>query len=668
VASGDIWRTLRVSAGSLWQIAISPDCKFVAAVGASGEICVWDFASGVLRWKQRDPMHEALSLTFAADSKTLIVGGRERKNFFGELRRFNISSGKEQSAWHTKEYWEARRMTLSPDGSTLALSGDRNEIWLLDAKSDVIIKRLKGHSDRVESLAWSPDGSILLSGSSDSSARLWDVATGQLVRTWTAVSGNVTHVAFSPDGDEVFMLSGDGIRVWSMHDGRALRSFGDIAASCMVLSPDGKMFALASATEDHNVPPRLGLFNSTDGKVLRVWQGYRDEVNFVGFQQTVAGMRFLSGHGVITGEGDASEGTRIAMTDKSTGKIRPWEPQAFGVARVWNPKSGRLQSVIRDGTDKVNDVYLSHDTQRVLTCRYDEPVWWNTTTGKLLKTLVGHTHAIYALAVSVDGSTLATGGFDEKVRIWDLKTNKVRRVLPGKGTFGMPTALDWAHDGKVIFAGYSEGNEGGDNGVLCAWDVKSGKPLWKQAAHNDEIWQVVVSSNGKHLASASNDGELQKRDVQTGKLLWRIRAHTVTDQTDVAALAWSPDGSTLATGGHDALVKIWDACNGRLLHTLQGHGALINSVAFSPDGKVLISSSDDGTIRFWDARSGAWRGALRTLPGTTNSWIAWTSDGWYDGSMGVERFIRWNNGTQILPANTFNNRRVGALALLLGAQ
>src|SRR4029450_5030115 len=77
-------------------------------------------------------------------------------------------------------------------------------------------------------------------------------------------------------------------------------------------------------------------------------------------------------------------------------------------------------------------------------------------------------------------------------------------------------------------------------------------------------------------------------------------------------VAFSPDGNTLASGGVDGVLKLWDAHTGKVRHAFQGHKGLITAVAFSPDGRYLSSSSADGTIRLWDVEAGSCVQTLRT--------------------------------------------------------
>ncbi len=76
------------------------------------------------------------------------------------------------------------------------------------------------------------------------------------------------------------------------------------------------------------------------------------------------------------------------------------------------------------------------------------------------------------------------------------------------------------------------------------------------------------------------------------------------------SVAFSPDGQTLASGGEDQMVKLWEVNTGQYLKTLQGHGNCVRSIVFSPDGQTIASGSEDGTIKLWDVKTGE---CLKTL-------------------------------------------------------
>jgi WD40 repeat protein len=140
--------------------------------------------------------------------------------------------------------------------------------------------------------------------------------------------------------------------------------------------------------------------------------------------------------------------------------------------------------------------------------------------------------------------------------------------------------------------------------------------------HGHSVNSLAFSPNGSRLASGSADKTIKLWDVREGRLLSTLQEHGHY----VYSVAFSPDGSRLASGSGDKTIKLWDVREGRLLSTLQGHGNLVSSVAFSPDGSRLASGSNDNTIKLWDVREGR---LLSTLQGHGNFVIsvAFSPDG-----------------------------------------
>jgi WD40 repeat protein/transcriptional regulator with XRE-family HTH domain len=154
----------------------------------------------------------------------------------------------------------------------------------------------------------------------------------------------------------------------------------------------------------------------------------------------------------------------------------------------------------------------------------------------------------------------------------------------------------------------------------------------------DAIAAVATSKSGQYWAAASRRGEV-KIWVEAGQTLsmaWQAHSATIT------ALAFSPDGHQLATGGWDATVKLWDVESGTLLWT-GWHTGGIDCVAFAPDGRLLASGGNDTLVQLWDPRSGVKVRTLAAQGGTVCS-LAWGPDGRLltsgcsDGSIWVWQF------------------------------
>ncbi len=134
--------------------------------------------------------------------------------------------------------------------------------------------------------------------------------------------------------------------------------------------------------------------------------------------------------------------------------------------------------------------------------------------------------------------------------------------------------------------------------------------------HTNWVNAVAWSPDGTRLASASADGEVRLWDPSTGHPLSTLTGHQWVD-----TVTWSPDGTRLATAGDDGEVRLWDPSTGHPLSTLTDHTGRVSVVAWSPDGTRVATAGDDGEVRLWDPSTGH---PLSTLTGHTGRMRAMT--------------------------------------------
>ncbi|HKI36604.1 MAG TPA: sigma-70 family RNA polymerase sigma factor [Gemmataceae bacterium] len=218
---------------------------------------------------------------------------------------------------------------------------------------------------------------------------------------------------------------------------------------------------------------------------------------------------------------------------------------------------------------------------------------WDVAGGKQTAEFSGHTALVLAVAFAPDGKTLASGSYDGTARLWDVASGKEVKMLDvDAGLNHGVTGVAFSPDGKQL-AACTTGSR-----LVRVYDTASGKETHTLAG--GRFRRVVFSPDGKTLAAGDGNNAIRLWEMPSGKLLHPAEPH----HSGVHCIALSPDGKTLAAATTFKTVYLWDVTTGKPLRRLEGHEHGVYPVAFSPDGKRVASGSRDGTARVWDVATG----------------------------------------------------------------
>jgi WD40 repeat protein len=267
----------------------------------------------------------------------------------------------------------------------------------------------------------------------------------------------------------------------------------------------------------------------------------------------------------------------------------------------------------KDGhTGKVYAVEFSPDGRTLASGGRDGLVKiWDAASGKLLQTLLvvaktSDTYGVTNLAYSPDGQSLAAATQDGSIRVYDTASWQLRQIISagGKVVWG----LAYSPDGSLLASGSADRTvrlwNSATGAALATFGLENCASVQEcGSGHSDVVYSLAFSPDGKLLASGGEDAVIRVWDVNAQKLAFKLggaNAHTA----GIYALAFSPDGARLASASADRLIKIWDVAARDWVMNITGHADWVYGLAYSPDGKSLLSCSSDRTIRIWDTTYG----------------------------------------------------------------
>ncbi len=364
----------------------------------------------------------------------------------------------------------------------------------------------------------------------------------------------------------------------------------------------------------------------------------------------------LEGHrGVVTSVAVAHDSQRAASASID------------GSVRVWNLTSGEVLALIPGTKAPVHAVAFAPDGKTLASAGADKIVrLWDLSElksdyveiTKEKAALAGHGDAIHTLAFGKDADTLASAGADKLVIVWEKGKEKNRfkehaaairalafstdgktlvsagdqgaggdfqffvydadagkKRLDGKTAYRSIAALSISADGKTLCTGGIETRLDADQGMLRFWNLADAKETLKPITHGAGVLAVALSPDGKSVASGGRDHMVRLWNIQAGEQKRKWIGHLGA----VACLAFAKDESALVSGGFDASVKVWNPAQSSGPDVIAAHDDWVQALVLNRKNTLLASGARDGSVKLWDARTGKLAKALPTHKGAVTA-------------------------------------------------
>jgi WD40 repeat protein/serine/threonine protein kinase len=489
------------------------------------------------------------SLAYSASGRLLAVGLGDRRVAVVTGREGRpILSAAGNASHSTIEAHAApvSSLAFTPDERTLVTvnNGATPTIRLFDTQTLREERRLIGHLGAILSVAVSADGTLLASGSVDGTVRLWDLEEGRERATLTG-TGLVRSVAFGADRRTVLSAGADGIaHVWLT--GMRPNESADVTTSREV--------QITSAS--HDAHGRLFVFADSNGRLL------------------------------------------ARLADVVNGRYQP-RPGLLSFALINLTSPVKLNARCAAVSPPGNVLFAATD-DHLLLWRLGRPKAKEPGGLGVLAFFAVPVRVparIRQLAATSDGSHLVSLD-SESLRVWDLR----EAATPfGPKTIPVPEPIlknesiqsFLIHpDGKHIAVAIGRG--------VRLIDLAGNTVAELPQEHGAAITAMAFDPEGSHFATGDAAGVIRvwsmKPDFSIAHQV-DLAGHTST----VASLDFTPGARTLASGGYDRTIMLWDPETGQERMTLTGHADRLLSVQFTPDGHTMISISRDGTVKRWRA-------------------------------------------------------------------
>jgi WD40 repeat protein/serine/threonine protein kinase len=513
-----------------------------------------------------------------------------------------------------------------------------------------------GHDFGINTISFSPDDSLIASGSTDSTVRLWDSTTGEELAVLQAAAP-IQTLAFSADGSKLYTGDRDGtILIWDMASREIISTMNTVHAGAIdviVANPNGTRFVSGGAdaiarlwdAENNELVAELAadeigvraltfnrdgstLFTAGDSRTIFAWDGITGEkLNFrIQTDGAIYDLAYAPNAEVLAWAGTNGTIGSYDLARQQLGEIlaahegtifeMEFDPRRFALLSAgfdtkiiyWS-----LSTVQRPGAisarvqQSISEMSLYRNLEDVRLVLAGESL--NATNSTIIisdgagerlyeidlgEAIGGNNHIVLDMAVSPDGTLLATALRSGYVATWDMRN----------GNLLWAELVHEAIAKAVVFTPDNILYSVDELGQILRWNVNNGEAEEANLPFPDGehtgVTAFTLSSDGRYLALVGRDSRIIVWDLTDMSLLQTLSGHNEAVNT----LLFDSGSSRLISGGRDNRIIIWDIATGEEIHILEGQADWVTSLALSPDEHFLASGDRAGGVRLWEFETG----------------------------------------------------------------
>jgi WD40 repeat protein len=524
---------------TLW--AFSRDARVLAS--GSDDLTLWDTSSGhILTALAQESWVTALAV---APDPTFLATGHDD----GTIRFWDFSG---HAAIKTFRHHDASISALAvrPDGKFLAAACEDCSISIWNLTTGEAVGTLLGHTDRIPALAWHPTKNALVSAGWDTTARIWDIDAMTPVMLLNGHGPQVTALAFSPTGDRLACAdSGFNVHLWDFATLKPLHKLPSSAAEIrsLAFSPDGATLA------------------ATGDRIIHLWDAATGKSR----------------------SGDARRSqARPSIAVRPDGK--QFATNGGGRAgKVIDVATGNTVFTL-DDAEEIEEIAWSADGKRIAAATSAHVRIFDAVSGAKIIDCEEAGESSSLVAFASDGKSLASASrVGTSVWIWDAATGEPTLLVPDALQGCAIQALGYIPKTQLLAVGGIDWlATGGSSGALSIWDIAGRTEI---ATFPEGTTALAVLPAGTRVAASTLDHSIGLFDAESLQLLFECVGHDDT----VTGLAYSPDGSLLASASEDGTIRLWNDEGDEVAMIEVDSRA--TSLAFSADGKSLFAAHANTT-------------------------------------------------------------------------